>query len=965
MDASQKEYQEYLEYQDFLGKQGAGAASGFDIEKYRANEEKYGGVTGALKTGALGAAKAASFGTSTQFLTKSGLVSPETIKGLEETNPISDVVGQLTGVVAPAILSGGTTAVAEGGLGAAAKLAPTNLLMRGAGRIAEGAAAALPEATTLAGKVIQGAGTAALGSAVEGAAYGAGQVIHEEALGDPTLNAEKVLSEIGYGAAIGGLFGAALGGTSAAVREKFPQFISSQADNAGLEHAVNSEVTSPKEREGIISGLTKLKGNAKEIKAAAAELDAPVLESQISSSDAVHKLDSLLVNNPSSPIGIARQQMLQEGLDKAEQAVMSTVGSATPRSQVELGNALKESLTSKISAENEPIKALYDTIKQSTEHIPVSDKAKQVIEANIKQLENYKFSGSLERKTGDALIDNLANIQTVDDIKRYATMLNQSIPATASPGERFAVGRVVEKLKNLEEASIVRGAEKMAQETNDPAVKSMIEGLIGQREEANAAYKTLRGKMEDLGSVLGKKRVGGVADFLEHIEDLTPEKLAKKLFAKNDSEFLGRFAKDFPEEMQLVREAEKGKMLEMKGMMADGKLNVKKFIGEVDKLSPEAKNALFSADEMKKLGAVKTYVESIPKDMNPSGTSHAIAARDFLQKVFGSWKEAGAGAALGTAVAGPVGGILGGIGGAVAGAGSGEMLRDFAIKKLLKAAVDSTEKGGLESMIRRLSTVERLVNNSTNSIDSMASRTLRTGVEMVHGVKNTFIPMSYPDKLKSFEKIKADLDEKTKDPESYLDTVSRATEGLFDVAPQTSGSIQATMTAATEFLKSKMPNTDPPAPLSPPSVPSSAELSKFFRYYSVVENPYLVMKQIKSGTLTSESMETMEKIYPGLLTEMRTALMDKLTAKKKSGMLLPYQTKVMLSAFLGTDLVAGLSQQNIMGNQVSFHMPSQKQDNIEMQAQMGKPSQKGMESVTLAERSMTGTQAVSTRKLRS
>lgn len=965
MADDRKEYEEYLEYQNYLAKNAAPSDGSFDINKYREKEEKYGGVSGALKTGALGAAETATFGLSTQGLVKSGLVSPETIKGLEETNPLSHVTGQVAGVAIPALLSGGASAVGQGAVKTAARMAPGNLLMRGAGRIAEGAAAALPEATTLAGKVIQGAGTTALGSAVEGAAYGAGQVIHEEALGDPTLNAEKVLSTIGLGAAMGGLFGAAIGGSSAALKEKFPQFISSQADNAGLEGAINSELVPLKEREGIIAGLTKLKGNAKEIKAAAAELDAPVLESQISSSDAIHKLDSLLVNNPSSPIGIARQQMLQEGLDKAEQAVMGTLGGVDRRSQVEIGNALKESLTTKISSENKPITDLYQVIKQSTDHIPVSDKAKQVIEANIKRLESYALSGSDTQRIGDKLINWLPALKNVDDIKRAKTMLFESLPGTASKAERRAVAEVAEKLTNLEEASVVRAAEDMAKVTKDPATKKAVLDLLDQRQAANAAYKELRGKLEDLGSVLGKKREGGVGDFLEHIDDLTPEKMAKKLFAKEDSEFLARFAKDFPEEMQMVREAEKGKFLAKKGMIVDGKLNIKKFVSEIDGLSPEARSHLFSPEELKKIMAAKTYVESIPKDMNPSGTSHAIAARDFLQKVFGSWKEAGAGAALGTAVAGPVGGVIGGLGGAIAGAGSGEMLRDFAIKKLLKAAVESSERGGLESMIRRLSTVERLVNNSTNNIDSMASRALRTGVDMVHGVKNAFVPMSYPDKLKSFEKIKADLDDKTKDPESYLETVSRATEGLFDVAPQTSGSLQATMTAATEFIKSKMPNTDPPAPLSPPITPSSAELSTFFRYYAVVENPYIALKQVKSGTLTPETMETLETIYPSLLAEMRSSLMDKITGKKNGGMNIPYNTKVMLSAFLGTDLVAGLNQPNIMGNQVSFHAPSQKQDNIAMQAQMGKPSQKGMESVTIAERSRTGTQAVAQRKMNS
>lgn len=937
--SDEQDYKKYLEYQDYLA--SAPDSGDVDIAKYLQGQEKYGGITGSLAAGALGAASSATFGLSTQALTKSGLVSPETIKGYEEANPISHATGEVAGVVGSLVL--------------APEVSLPGLVAKAGGRTAVKAAAMLP-----AERVISGAASAALGSAVEGAAYGLGHVIHEEALGDPAVNGEKILGEIGYGALAGGAFGAVLGGASSAIKKKFPAFMSSSTESASLENATT--LVPAKEQKGIVAGLKQLKANANEIKLAAQELDAPVLESQISASKAIHDLDSLLINNPSTPIGIARQQLLQEGIDKAEQTALNAMGGTTQRSQAELGDALKEGLTRKITAENEPIAKLYETIKQTTDHIPVSDKAKEVISANIKKLENYKFSNSPERKIGNQLLQDFQNIKTVDDIKRYSTMLNKSLPPTASPGDRYAVGRIVEKLVDLEEASVVRAAEAMSKETKDPAVRKMVLGLIDERKTANTAFKTLRGKMEELGSVLGKKRIGGTADFLEFIDNMPVEKLASKLFAKKDSAFLKFFAKEFPEEMALVREYEKGRLLSMKNMFKDDRLNIGKLVSEVDSLAPEIKEVLFTADELRKLNAVKVYTEAIPKNMNPSGTAHAKEARDFLQKVFGSWKDAVAGAATGGALAGPLGAVAGGIGGAVAGAQT-EVLRDYGIKKLIQAAVDANEKGGMDALISRLSTVERVVNNATNNLDYYAGRALKSSAKMIEGVKNVYLPMTYSEKMKSFDKIQADIQDKTKTADNFLETVTKSTEGLYEVAPMTSGSIQATLGAATEFLKSKLPSTDPLAPLSNKRVPSDAELSKFFRYYSVVENPYTVLKQVKDGTLNSEAMEAMSTVYPKLLGEMQEAVANKLTEQKNGGKDLPYQTKVMLSAFLGVDLIASITQQGIFANQMTYQMPSQKQDNIEMAgAMMKKPSQKGMESVTLAERSATGTQAVSQRK---
>lgn len=60
-------------------------------------------------------------------------------------------------------------------------------------------------------KVLGAAGAHAAGAAAEGAIYsGVGSTLTEYALGDPSLNAEKILANFGYGALLGGGAGAAL-----------------------------------------------------------------------------------------------------------------------------------------------------------------------------------------------------------------------------------------------------------------------------------------------------------------------------------------------------------------------------------------------------------------------------------------------------------------------------------------------------------------------------------------------------------------------------------------------------------------------------------------------------------------------------------------------------------------------------------------------------------------------------------
>lgn len=184
------------------GQATAGAPSEDLPSGFQLDEDKYGGVSGALGTAALGAARSATLGLSDVALTKTGLMKPETLKHLEETNPISNFTGEVAGVFMPGGAAG---------------------LVGKAGKAVYGATKALKvmklaeEATTV-GKVLGATadiGAHALGSSVEGAIYsGVGNSMHEYALGDPNLNGEKILANFGNGALVGGTIGGVLKGAS-------------------------------------------------------------------------------------------------------------------------------------------------------------------------------------------------------------------------------------------------------------------------------------------------------------------------------------------------------------------------------------------------------------------------------------------------------------------------------------------------------------------------------------------------------------------------------------------------------------------------------------------------------------------------------------------------------------------------------------------------------------------------------
>ncbi len=205
----------------------------------RAKSEKFGTLGQQLITGAESAGSAATLGLSSVLERGLG-VDPEAMRAREEENPISSGIGTALGIAAPMLLTGGTSGLVEGAAAGAAKTgaraalagaaelsAPT--LITKAGRSLAGALGGagaelgvrtpglLPQATTALGEALRHGVVEGAAAAVEGAAYGVGEVVHEAALGDPNLSGQSALATVGLSALLGGGMGGAIGITASAV----------------------------------------------------------------------------------------------------------------------------------------------------------------------------------------------------------------------------------------------------------------------------------------------------------------------------------------------------------------------------------------------------------------------------------------------------------------------------------------------------------------------------------------------------------------------------------------------------------------------------------------------------------------------------------------------------------------------------------------------------------------------------
>lgn len=878
-----------------------GGAMSFD--QLKDDSETYGSTLGELKAAGLGLARSASFGLSDEFLVKSGIMKPEELKAYKEQNPSATTAGEVGGVLGALLLPevgvlGAASAPVKGvaRLGAAATEAALPAASRVAGAIA-------PAATNpIINKVLSQSGALAVGSAVEGAAYGLGQNVTEHALGNPDLNAEKVVASIGEAALIGAGIGTIFGAAKGAVQAKFPKFLS-EADKAAVEAGdfntmVKASEISEQAKESYFKGITKLRPDHKEIVAAGESFGAKTMPIQISDSPQVKSAASLIMNGAPSYAGVAATKQAMEGFEKAALAVDSTLGLGDDITKATLGDTLKTIVSDTVEKQVAPLNALYDTLKSEYQTLTLNEKSLKQVANNIRRIEDVPLSRQA-KAIADYAAERVESLKTVDDIKRLRTLIREELPGNASRVEKRVSSVISDKLADLEESQIIQFAKREMRTTK---AKERVLQLLDQRAEANAQYAVFRGKLDQFANALGRKRVHGAQDFLDFLDDpaTTVEKIAEKLTNKKNSAFLEFFSKEVPEGMNAISQYEKN--LIRQSALKDGKVDVRAALKKIDKLPKEYREKIFTKQELDTVSNVKKWIDAFPSNYNPPNTDNARVVRSFFE--------------------GPTGFLVGNA-------------RDAAMKGFVDVATSGGDK--TRSFVEGLSKIERGAQKTAKAINSGVSAIFTK--ELGTPAKGFFLTIQ--DRRDDHDKTKPLVSDLNANPEKLIEKLHENTEALSEFAPKTAAGVQNTMVRATQFLNSKLPGQNAPRkPLSPQYKPSDAEIAKWHKYFSAVSKPTEILKNVALGNLVPEQIEAVSAVYPLLMEQMRGAVLDRMTdfvAKEKT---IPYRTKLSLSLFLGTDLVNSLDSVSMLANQNMMATATQAKAQQDMMAANRKPGDK-------------------------
>lgn len=914
---------------------------------------KYGSLGQQAATVAEGLAQGVAGPLAPMAETALGLTTKENILGRERTNPMEHYGAQAAGFIAPAIATLGASAAERLGVegaGAVAEGLANAFKFTQPGLVGEAAAKLIPSG----GNFVTQVGSAAARGAFEGALLQGSDEATKLFLQDPNQSADTVIAHMGLssllGSAVGtgigllgqvgkgvkALYGKALSGLGEGAEEALnplknavnpqesmqggpggglagseevgankPVFVS-ELDQPALEAGdfqttvQYSPVIKEADKKTILSGLNETKDHAPEIIAAGERLGSPVMEGMTSANKFVQKAEDALLNSSPTYSGIARNKLYGKSYTAVKNAVDSVSGEGSPYTKAELGNELKQQLSGGIKEENEPIVQIYQIIKGGHTNIPLESGALEGLQHDMSSIDSIQLSpSSPQAKLANRVIQEIPGLKTVDDVKRYKTLLNNSINyQSASPGEREVVSQLSDKLSQFEHDQVLNFAEKA---DLPPDTRKAVNDLIPMRKVADIQYKTFINKIQKLAKQLGKKSISGPGHAINFItNELTPEQITQRLFSKNNTEFLKFFSKEFPEQMNLMRQYQKD-ILRETAMGKDHMFSPAKYFTAVNKLEPEVQKALFSPDELQKLKDAQTISESWPKAFNPSGTDHTSAFREFFHSP--------SGAALGN-------------------------LRDLAIDQFIKKAKTPKKyaDGGVvdDSMappmppspggIPPIGNMEKFVKavGHTPQIHNaikMAQAAVKGEKLVSNSVAHVFNPQSKHEipraSEKDVHKLKVQVDRASQDPTRLFNIGSTHHESV----PEYSSAFGMTASRAVEYLNSIKPKEFQAGPLDPKIPPAKYQQDNYNRALQIAEQPLSILHHIKHGTIVPQDIMTLKSIYPDLYSHLSNKFTESVAHSISKKNPIPYNTRISMGLFMAQPMDSTMTPSAIMSAQ--------------------------------------------------
>lgn len=837
--------------------------TGLTDEQIVANYQKSQAEFGTPAQQALAFAEAAARGISlgTSDVLAAQLTSPEAVRARQTANPITSLTGNVAGNIGLDVVTGGLAAPAQ-----------TALLAKGAAPIA----------------------ARALAYGAEGALFGAGNTISDAALGDTKINAQKILADVGFGAAIGGGLGLLSKGI-----EALPILKSKALEQEAI-----------KETPKVIDDLVEIAQPPK----SQAEIKKILQESEFMGQGfnelppKIEELDEAISRLPDlqiKPTELHKQQLM----GKSEQDKIKALLKNTPEFEEDFNNlnrVMRKEVDTKIDKTIDSIAPDYKPTENAYE---AGERAAKVFKDNY--LKEQKEAGQLIGKikkldigTGDhipPLIEGITK-EFPDAAKLFDTTTDQVklLPYKSTSGISEDAYKAIKTIVN----DLDNGARDIGELFN---VRKEIDQFVDFSKGGNGAAQVAKIKsimMDYAQSIIDQSNIDIAAKdaFKRYAYNESEREVIKKLFGVNLKSGAGfdiaptdvkeRILSNIFRDTRSVQAARNILPKEQFNQMLADYMSIVK--GQVTKdgvvssaklgtlLNDKKQYALLDAfkgqedklQRLKDLNTVARLGSDLPSS-NPSGTAETLFELNKLKEL----SE--------TNFAG--------------------LVKKYGFEKIQKTLADkelNQRLAGVATQADKVNSVKKIIEKTSKKINNAAKAIFEKSRVPV---ESTLINLSTEDYNKRFNRLK-ELSNTT----ALIQHLDNSTTALNSAVPNITQDINNTMIAGIQFLNSKLPKTQGQFVFDKEFKPNKQQVYTFNKLFNVIDNPISVLGDVKKGLLTDETMLALKAVHPNLLQDMQKSVLENLDNSVK----IPYSVKISLSKFLETPLDSSLMPENMLSYQM-------------------------------------------------
>jgi hypothetical protein len=902
-------------------------------------------------------------------------IAPEEMEARERSNPNLYMGLETAGLVGPALLSFGSTALGRLGLSAAAEAAPA---IAAASKFTQGAA--LESMANAAMKTLgvssEGAGavgrigSAMVKGAIENAAFQSGdeiskQILHPEFSKDAAASALVDITGAGLlGSVVGGTFGAApelwkatlgsktsgvlhalgrkLGGVEGVVSEPVsdaisrlgvdvpPEVVASMADDLEIKQLASVLNQSDTTNAGLeFQKASKDFQNALDRKMIQVlGKDPETLTHEFSEYASGNKIGNTLATEYATKIDPISAKFeaaktkygpAELGRTMAEKELEAAkIQSDLDEHINKLGKKLNKALKSNDTASAVDIGAQLEQAQQSLKELNSAAKMpgiKDIIAEQVAHLvEDNGWRGTDDiMKEVNRLFKRLPEIKTVSELSKEITTIGNNTASTLPFGQQTPLSRAGSLLKNvLREAEGAGVAHAMG----------AVEGL-----EAMNAFNSNRKSFAEIAKLKDAlddrlKAGGSVTNYAKGLRSMAQtdgEAILRRLSGRGDANLLELLQNQFPETAQAVREAFIDKLAADAVKRAKGEQLISRatLINKIDELgskSPELRDFALSENTRAKIADINLLADKFADAThNYSNTGRTV------QKLLSGHFNSALGLMTGLMSHNPVAGVIVGYLSKALGKDAPDAIRLSLLKFL--GSNKPIDSAGFKAMVEFAHTVIKGESLLTKSVQNV----FKAGAQV--------LPEHYFTTEKEREKMRKDLEKLSANPTAILQQNIKTAHYM----PEVAQNLSATSARIGQYLESIKPKPHKPGPLDQEIEPSKAQQAAYDRALDIANQPLTILQHIKNGTLLPTDALHLKVMYPEVYDKLNKQLSHELAEALTNKVTIPFKTRQSLSLFLASPLDLSFTPQAIQSIQSTF-MPTAPQQGQQGQATKKKKS---------------------------